>query len=534
MPVAQTSLETADTTTQLATSAEDTLVTGMWYQSLFDHSLSAILLTDPHTGAILAANPEACRLLGYTEAELRTLDCKAIMDTTDPQSAVALETCARTGHFRGELTCQRADGTRFPADMADSLFTGPEGRTVAGASFSDISERKLTEAAVSSSTERLKAVIENTDGAIWSIDRDYRLVIANSLYEHGIQAQLGHPLAPGESVLLEIFPPEFNALWKANYDRALAGEKFVIETQSRFLRPGGEMEWFLAPIRDARGIVTGVVCSGRDITERKRQEKEIRQLNATLEQQVAERTAQLEAAMAELQHAALMKDEFMEAVSNALRPPLTSILGMADALEMQYSGPVNPRQVTRYLHSIRDSASRQLSMVNSILRYTGLLSGRSAVLHEPCRLTELGAIAVRTVHPHSEQKQQTVEFTYDPAEPVIISDSNAIIQVLQHLLENAVKYTPSGGRIGLDLQRDGPADGVRLVVWDTGIGIPAEMQATIFDPFVRGATSMGQPVEGLGLGLAYVQRMVARLNGTITVESEVNKGSRFTVTLPLS
>ena len=104
--------------------------------------------------------------------------------------------------------------------------------------------------------------------------------------------------------------------------------------------------------------------------------------------------------------------------------------------------------------------------------------------------------------------------------------------MLKELLENAVKFTPDGDRVGLVVQCEDPGECVCLTVWDTGIGISAEQQEAIFQPFVQCDARLARAYEGVGLGLAYAQRMVALLGGTITVESELGKGSRFSVTLP--
>jgi signal transduction histidine kinase len=152
--------------------------------------------------------------------------------------------------------------------------------------------------------------------------------------------------------------------------------------------------------------------------------------------------------------------------------------------------------------------------------------------HESCRLDELGAIAVRSVRSSADQKAQSVEFNIEPAGLTIVSDADGIIQSLQQLLNNAVKFTPVDGRIGLDVRKVFDQNAVQLVVWDTGIGISPEQQAVIFQPFVQGDAALSRKYTGMGLGLAYAQRMVELLGGSITLESTLGQGSRFTITLP--
>ena len=172
-------------------------------------------------------------------------------------------------------------------------------------------------------------------------------------------------------------------------------------------------------------------------------------------------------------------------------------------------------------------------MINGILRYTNLMAASVTVRQEPCRLDELCAIAMRSIRARVEKKDQAVEFSIEPIGLAIVSDYDGIIQTLQQLLDNAVKFTPNGGRIGLEVHRDPATDNVHLVVWDTGIGITDEIRAVIFQPFVQGDATLSRHYEGVGLGLAYVQRMVELLGGTISLESTPGAGTRFTVTLPV-
>jgi len=752
------------------------------YRSMVANSPFGILLTDPLSGDILDANVEASRLLGYSQVELCTLNRTDILDTSSPQLNRALEQRSREGRFWGELVCRHADGTRFPVEIASSIYTDAAGRTWASVFFLDIRERKALEKqlryreekwrglfellpvgvsivdpengvsdsnpaltsilelskegiatgayrnrkyyrsdhtlmpatefpsiraidegrtirdvdigiekedgamiwtrvsatplfdgrgsatvtvditeqkrvedALLTSEERLRAIIENTGDAIWSVDRDYRLLVANSRFHRSISAQLGRPLAMGESVLDKTFPAHANAFWRANYDRALAGEYFTLEMTSTFQRPGGMLEISLHPILGEDGEITGVVCLNHDITHRKQLENQLRQseakfakafaanpagialirqedgchieandaylqltgydrdeiidhtvdelgillapyqtelaenirahgairavdsqlvcksykkidvltsvetvdlnseryylvmaidiserkqlerilrrINEELEQRVAERTAELSTALDELQRAARLKDEFMAAVSHELRTPLTGVLGMTDALELQVGGTLNERQL-RYVSSIRQSGERLLGLVNNILRYTQLMAGRTEISLTPCNLIEICAICVRSARSHVEQFEKAIDVDVQSPELTIISDADALIQSIQQLLDNAIKFTPNGGRVGLTVCSQTDEDAVQITVWDTGIGITPEQQELIFQPFVQADGSLTRRFEGIGLGLAYVKRLIDLLGGSLTVKSIPGEGSRFTITLP--
>jgi signal transduction histidine kinase len=256
-------------------------------------------------------------------------------------------------------------------------------------------------------------------------------------------------------------------------------------------------------------------------------------MNDALEQRVQERTAQLAAANVELARANQLKDEFLSAVSHELRTPLTGILGIADVLQMQRTSAPVETQV-RYGQILRRSGERLLDLVNGILRYTALLAGRRPIRREHCHLGEVSAIALLRIQAKAEAKGIHVEAAALPANPRLLGDAEAMVDILVELLDNAVKVTAEGGRVGLAVQRREDAGPVQFVVWDTGTGIAPEMLAHIFEPFVQGDGSFARQVQGVGLGLAYVHRLVGAMGGTITVESEVGKGSRFVVTLPLA
>ncbi|MBK8047826.1 MAG: PAS domain-containing protein [Anaerolineales bacterium] len=132
------------------------------YRLIFDHSLNGILLNEPAKGTILAANPEACRLLGRPEAELLGLDRSDVMDQTDPHLALAVEERARTGKFRGEVTFLRADGTPLPAEVTSSIFKDADGKDMTVVFFADISERKAAEAALRASETQYRLLFDNS------------------------------------------------------------------------------------------------------------------------------------------------------------------------------------------------------------------------------------------------------------------------------------------------------------------------------------------------------------------------------------
>ena len=227
----------------------------------------------------------------------------------------------------------------------------------------------------------------------------------------------------------------------------------------------------------------------------------------------------------------------MAAVSHELRTPLTAILTMAELLEGQMRGPLTPDQA-RYVAAIYSGGQRLLAVVNNIMLYTQLMAGVTPIEPVHCSMVDLCGQSVNAAQEAAVAKQQIITQRVVPPDLKIVTDADAVINILRMLLDNAVKFTPPGGRIDVSVARlpmDSGSESaqVALVVADTGVGMsPAEME-DIFSAFMQSDLTLARRFEGLGLGLAYVREMTARLGGTVAVESEVGRGSRFTVTLPL-
>ncbi|MFN8465192.1 MAG: HAMP domain-containing sensor histidine kinase [Caldilineaceae bacterium] len=258
-----------------------------------------------------------------------------------------------------------------------------------------------------------------------------------------------------------------------------------------------------------------------------------------------ERTADLQAALADLQLANQLKDEFMAMISHELRTPLAGILSLSQMLTEQVIGPLNDRQIY-YVKGIEESGERLLNVVNEILNYTHLISGKVQLRWVACALAQLLDTCARSQQGKANAKAQTIAVCVEPAVLAIIGDANAMADVLKRLLDNAIKFTPKGGQIGLEAHPTPapaapPAGGsssnagatfVDLVVWDTGVGIDQTQLAHIVKPFTQADARLARSYEGIGLGLAYVHQMVILLGGTLSVQSAPGQGSRFTITLP--
>lgn len=285
------------------------------------------------------------------------------------------------------------------------------------------------------------------------------------------------------------------------------------------------------PLQDADGRYQGTLAVIADITELKKTQAELEEERALLTKRVAERTAALSAANVELARAARLKDEFLANTSHELRTPLNAILGMSEVLRREIYGPLNERQ-QRYVRTIEESGQHLLHLINDILDLSKIEAGKTTLQVTPFPVAEVCRESVKLIQQIASEKHIAVALTVSDERMILNADKRRLKQILVNLLSNAVKFTPRGGQIGLDVVGDRALRVMRLTVWDTGIGIAPEDGPRLFRPFIQLDSSLSRQHEGTGLGLALVYRLTRMHGGSISLESTVNQGSRFTVSLP--
>lgn len=230
-----------------------------------------------------------------------------------------------------------------------------------------------------------------------------------------------------------------------------------------------------------------------------------------------------------------LKSEFLAVVSHELRTPLASIIGFADLLRdsSQGEGEVDRGRLHRYAHNILVSGRMLLDLINDLLELAKIEAGKVELHRSRFALQDICEGLADFTRPLADKKQLTLVIELDEALPMMNSDAGKVRQVLYNLLSNAIKYTPEGGTIRMEAA---PRDGVksiRLAVTDTGPGIAPEDQERIFERFRQLDSSVTREHGGSGLGLAISKELVHMLGGSIRVDSELGKGARFTVILPV-
>lgn len=429
----------------------------------------------------------------------------------------------------------RKDGVEVPVEIGLNPIETPDG-VFTLASIVDVTERKQLESQLKLALERMKVAVEAAGLGIWEwhMDQD-RMVWDERMFKfYDAPASLqdsGDYYAFWESRL----HPEDRARAIDNLQRSLAGGD-VFSTTFRIVHDDGAVHWIQAAgliERDAEDHPCQMVGFNRDITEQKIAEVRILELNATLEAQVAQRTAELHQAVAVAEQANRAKSDFLANMSHEIRTPMNAILGLAYLLEKQGLTPVTRGMVQK----IHTSGRNLLGIINDILDFSKIEAQRLEIEQVPFRLSDvldnLSSIMSAAVG------EKRIEVVVGPAPlgaEFLKGDPLRLGQILINLASNAIKFTETGEvvvnivQVGVEQSQNKVV--LQFSVRDTGIGISKDKQQTIFNAFMQADTSMTRSFGGTGLGLSISRRLVELMGGQLRVESELGKRSEFIFEIP--
>jgi PAS domain S-box-containing protein len=483
---------------------------------LFENLTDGIITLDPQH-RIIDCNAAAERMYGYSKAELlgqtpATLHRTALTPTLAEEIQESLE---REGRWAGEIAFFRKDGSQGMCEMVVVPVCDEHGTSVARICLNrDITDRKQAEKTLRESEKRYRSLFEDNPLPMWVYDREtlaFLDVNDSAIERYGYTreeflAMTIKDIRPPEDVpallanvaaLTSAFdPPD---VWR---HRKKDGTVIHVEITSHSLNFAG---------RPARLVLAN------DVTERLRAEGEIRRLNEELEQRVVERTAQLEAANREL-------ETFSYSVSHDLRAPLRSIDGFSQALLEDY-GQALEAQGQDYLQRIRGATQRMAELIDALLGLSRVT--RAQLQREPI---DLSAMAERVATELRRQDPtRAVDFDIAPA-LAANGDVRLLRVVMENLLGNAWKFTAKKvqARIRFGMQR-APDGRPVFFVRDNGAGFDMAFADKLFEAFQR--LHRTSEFQGLGIGLATVQRIVRRHGGRVWAEAKVGEGATFYFTL---
>ncbi|MGQ3891423.1 ATP-binding protein [Legionella sp. CNM-4043-24] len=319
--------------------------------------------------------------------------------------------------------------------------------------------------------------------------------------------------------LFELYPPDMAEYIKRHNDEVMRTGKVLSQEETIQDISTGEIKYFTAikaPLRDENGTIIGIVGTSIDITERKKME------------------ADLITAKEAAESANLAKDQFLANMSHDIRTPLTGIIGISALLEQE----VQKQEEKEHAHWVNVSGEQLLALLNSVLDIVSLGKNQEGSVNlESVNINQLLRNIADLELPTIKLKHLELTLDVDSNVPeFIITDPVKLHRVLLNLLGNAIKFTDKG-QVGIKVQYKhiNPESGqLELLVSDTGPGIAKENQHKVFERFYRGDPSYKGHYTGYGVGLHIVQEYIAVLQGNISLESQVGKGTTFKVSIPVN
>ena len=466
---------------------------GHWERDL----ISGGIIWSDETYRVFGVSPEE-KIIGFSRVE-------QLIHPEDRQKVLQAFTKATRGGARYDVEYRIVwpnNEVRFVHSQGDMICDeSGQPRRMFG-TVHDITERKRAEEALGRAEQKYRDMFENAIEGIFQTTPDGRYLSVNPalarMYGYDSPEELTRTVTD-IGKLIYVNPER-----RIEFKRLIETHGFIEDFEYQVYRKDGRKIWLsenARAVRDGKGTVLYYEGAVQDITERKRVD--------------------------EVERVSRAKSEFLSRMSHELRTPLNAILGFGQLLERQSANEV---QRTRVRH-ILTAGRHLLDLINEILDISRIEAGRLQLSLEPVRIADAIAEAVELMRPLAAEHQTTLSAPSTPDQSVyVMADRQRLKQVLLNLLTNGVKYTPRGGEVAISFERSAP-DSARIIVTDTGPGIPSDKISRLFTAFDRlGAEQSG--VEGTGLGLALSQRLMQAMHGSIGVESTPGQGSRFWVELP--
>ena len=466
------------------------------------------------------------RLFEHTSTDPEKLSGQIFAETVFWQSSKsgpnilkqAIERAASGARADAVIDFRLGVGKKVPLDISVLPYPGADGSTLFFCGR-ELSRQSANVSASSGENEQLLNAAENAEIGLWywdfKTDKIHSTRQCNEL--------LGLPSYDAltlENVLSVIHSDDRFLVSNFLNESRNRGTKY--EEEFRVVTPDGDVEWIAAEgksLLDAEGRPERMMGILRRVTEQKIAAEELsrvydREKKARDEAEEANRT----------------KDLFLAFVSHELRAQLNPIVGWSNILLKQ---SVDEKTRISALETIRSSADIQAKLINDLVDSHRVASGKIRLEYRPTNLVDLVRSSWQAHKPIADAKDIRLEFSADKGAISVFGDANRLQQVFGNLMSNAIKFTPEGGRVTVNVARAGNSG--KVTITDTGRGISPRLLPNIFRQFLQGDTDEKRSGTGLGLGLSIAKILAERHGGTIEAESDgVGQGSKFTVTLPLS
>ena len=414
--------------------------------------------------------------------------------------------------------------TQLPAPTAERVMqeiaipfvlTFTPATALLGLLLLDIENRQSTEQALRDSEARLSLHLQNTPLAAISWDRDFRTTQWNTAAEEmfGYTAEEAIGRHAADLIVPDGIAAElggvFESLLNGTTENARRNANENCTKDGRTIK----CEWYNTPIRDRSGQPVGVASLALDVTDRLRTARDLHR------------------ALIAAEAANQAKSDFLARLSHEFRTPLNAILGFSEVLQMKFFGPLGNEKYEEYASGIHDSGEHLLELINDVLDISAIEAGKRTILKEPLDLDAIVAESLELVRTAAQRRDIQLRVDLPADLPTLFADRRAVKQILLNLLSNGVKFSEAGGEVST--RAFATDETMTIEIADNGIGIEPEILPTVTDVFSRGSANAHLAQEGSGLGLAIVKSLVEAHDGSLTIESEVGRGTTARIVLPL-
>ena len=496
------------------------------YRRIVDTVQEGICLIDANVQTTFV-NQRMADMLGYSIKEIPGNLVFDFMDETARLDAEQyLQRCRQGISEQFDFRFRRKDGSTLWTIINTSPLIDDNGKFKGALGMiTDITRHKQAEFALRDSLNLWQKVLASLNEAVLIVRKDTRQIEQCNQTTELMFGYKQEELINQNVLLLHVNTEMYQQFW---HNISLAfDKKESFETEYQMKRKNGEIfatENVITPLDEENGQIHKVVSVIRDITERKQAEE-------ILQNVVNGVSAELTTANAELARATRLKDEFIANMSHELRTPLHAILGMFGMLQEEIHSTLNPQQA-KAVNTIGEAGNHLLSLINGILELAKIEAGKIKLDIFQVFSEEICKTCLYLIKAAALKKQIKITIKHDANVKIIQADERYLKQILLNLLNNAIKFTHQDGEINLEVQGNVEEGVVKFIVSDNGIGIDEKDMDYLFMPFVQLDGGLSRAHEGTGLGLSLVYRLVKMHGGSVSVESELGKGSSFTVSLP--